>query len=81
MLRIAMLSLAMLAIAVTLATPPQAEAGLLSNIIGRFQRPSSGCPGGDCGVSAVKPMPLPAKPLPSATNPVKPMAPKPTIVK
>ena len=41
----------------------------------------SACANGQCGVSAIKPLPLPANPLPSATKPVKPMAPKPTIVK
>ena len=41
----------------------------------------SACANGQCGVSAIKPLPLPANPLPSATKPVKPIAPKPTIVK
>lgn len=37
----------------------------------------SACANGQCEIKAVKPMPLPAKPLPSATKPVKPLAPKP----
>lgn len=56
------------------ARSPFMTVGLLSNILGRIQRPSS-CPGGNCGVQAAKPLPLPAKPLPSATKPVKPLAP------
>ena len=44
-------------------------------------RSRSVCVGGQCGVSsAIKAMPLPAKPLPSATKPVRPVAPKPKRV-
>lgn len=70
-----------LSLVVLVAMSAPAEAGLLANLLGRVQR-SSGCPGGNCNAqakapAAVKPMPLPAKPLPSATKPVRPVAPKP----
>lgn len=71
-----------LLVAVGLLGASVAEAGLFSNLLGRVQRQSPPCANGQCGVqskapSAVNPMPLPAKP--SATKPVKPLAPKPPL--
>lgn len=69
-------------VAIGLLGASVAEAGLFSNLLGRVQRQSPPCANGQCGVqskapSAVNPMPLPAKP--SATKPVKPLAPKPPL--
>ena len=75
----------LLSVVVLVAMSAPAEAAILfprirvMQLIWNTNGNGSACANGQCGAAAVKPMPLPAKPLPSATKPVKPMAPKPPM--
>lgn len=63
-------------LALSLCAAP-AEAGLF-NFFRTARNVQSACANGQCGVKAVKPMPLPKA---SGTKAVKPLAPKPLLVK
>lgn len=60
----------------SLLTASVADAGLF-NLFTRARSSSSACANGQCGIKAVKPLPLPA--ASGTTKPVKPLAPKPPL--